>query len=376
MNFSRPIRSRIALGLFVLFSLMSTPAYSAQSAKDWTILNALPDPIGYGGMMAGVINGQLVAAGGSQWDKPIWAKGTRLLSDRIFVLATPEGKWREHASRLPLPAGHFASAAASDAIYFAGGIGAEGPSRKAFKLQARGADFIGTPLPDLPEAVVYGAGVIFNGRFFVIGGVSDPAAKPASRAVWSLGIAGGGESAWKREADLPDTGLFVATASATANVVYVFGGMAYDSAGKAQPSRAAWRLKAGQWERLADLPAARAGANGPCPAFDGRILVIGGYAEIFGGAQREHPGFPAETLVYNIAANSWSPGPLLPSAPVGDRDASGDPGPLPMIGAPVAVWNDLAVVISGEVRIATRSPAVIAVRLPLRAEDFRHANSR
>ena len=358
---SRPSAFRRLAGILFLMTLASS---SAQPATGWHSLSSLPDPIGYGGMMAGVINGQLVAAGGSQWDKPVWAKGTRLLSDRIFVLAAPEGKWREHASKLPVKAGHFASAAAPDAIYYAGGLGPDGPLRQAFKLQARGADLVATPLPDLPEAIVYGTAAIFHGRFFVIGGVADPAAKPARRSVWSLGIAGA-ESAWRREADLPGEGLFVATASATADALYVFGGMSYDAAGKPQPSRAAWRLKAGQWERLADMPAARVGANGPSPAFDDRILVIGGYAEIFGGAQRDHPGFPAETLVYNTTTNSWGTGPLLPSAPVGDRDASGDPGPLPMIGAPVAVWGDLAVVISGEVRIATRSPAVVALRLPL-----------
>jgi N-acetylneuraminic acid mutarotase len=165
---------------------------------------------------------------------------------------------------------------------------------------------------------------------------------------------------------LPGEGVFVATAAATTNALFVFGGMTYDATGKPQPSRAAWRLQAGRWERLADLPAARVGANGPSPILRGdRILIIGGYAEVFGGAQREHPGFPAETLLYDVSANRWSFGPSLPVSPVGDRDASSDPGPLPMIGAPVAIWNDLVVVVSGEVRIATRSPAVVALRLPL-----------
>jgi hypothetical protein len=345
---------------------MNTSAHAAPSAQDWLILKPLPDPIGYGGMMAGVLNGQLVAAGGSQWDKPVWAKGTRLLSDRIFVLASPEGEWREHASRLPLPAGHFASAADGDTIYFAGGLGIGGPLRHVFKLQARGVDFVSTRLPDLPEPIVYGAGIVFDKRFYVIGGVPEPASKAPYRAVWSLGLVQGQDQVWKREPDLPGDGVFVATTAATTNAVFVFGGMGYDAAGKPQPSRVAWRLQTGKWERLADLPAARVGANGPSPVLAGdRILVIGGYAEVFGGAPREHPGFPAETLVYDIPKNSWSIGPSLPVAPVGDRDASSDPGPLPMIGAPVAVWNDMAVVISGEVRIATRSPAVVALRLPL-----------
>ena len=92
----------------------------------------------------------------------------------------------------------------------------------------------------------------------------------------------------------------------------------------------------------------------------GRILLIGGYAEVFPGPAREHPGFSAQTLVYDVALRKWSRGPVLPRAAVPDRDLPGDPGPGPMLAAPCAPWQNMAVVISGEIRASTLTPAVIA----------------
>src|SRR5262249_53565983 len=75
-------------------TMSAAPNKTESTPTGWFQLAPLPDPIGLGGMAAGVLEGRLVAAGGSQWDQPIWAKGKRLLSDRIFVLDQPDGKWR------------------------------------------------------------------------------------------------------------------------------------------------------------------------------------------------------------------------------------------------------------------------------------------
>ncbi len=87
---------------------------------------------------------------------------------------------------------------------------------------------------------------------------------------------------------------------------------------------------------------------------------MGGYAEVFPGAPREHPGFSAQTLFFDLGTQRWEKGPLLPATPVPDRDSPGDPGPAPMIGAPCVVWNDCVVVVGGEVRSSVRTPAVLA----------------
>ncbi|MFZ9683672.1 MAG: hypothetical protein ACO3DQ_10835, partial [Cephaloticoccus sp.] len=156
-------------------------------------------------------------------------------------------------------------------------------------------------------------------------------------------------------------------AAGVGDQLVVLGGMTLDADGKFQPARAVWSLASsgGEWQPLPALPEARVGAITPCPVLaDGRVVIAGGYSEIIPGVQREHPGFNPHTGVFNPATGAWAAGPDVPHAPVPDRDSAGDPGPAPMLGAPAVVWRELIVAISGEVRIATRSPQVLALPLP------------
>ncbi len=316
-------------------------------------------------MFAGVLNGRLVAAGGSQFsDKPLWLKGEKAFSDRIFLLATPEGKWTVHATRLPAQVGGAAGAMTADAIYVAGGLNAAGCLRQVWEMRAKGDGFAFASLPDLPHAIGYGAAAIVGRRFYVVGGLDSPASKTPSGKVWSLDLdAERASVAWRREPDLPGPGVFVGAAASDGKNLYVFGGIGFDAEGKAIPAKGAFRLSAGEskWTRLADLPEARVGISTPCPVIPGnKIFLIGGYADVFPGAPREHPGFSAQTLYFDIAGQRWEKGPVLPVTPVADRDSSGDMGPAPMIGAPCVVWQDHVVVIGGEVRSSVRTPAVLA----------------
>ncbi len=360
----------------ILFSIMSAMLSSSVGAKSaaaslgdssgWQSLSPLPDPVGFGGMFAGVLDGKLIVGGGSQFrDKPVWLQGTKVFSDRIFVLADPAGTWREHRSHLPEKYGHFASAATADAIYLAGGIGANGSVATCYALRAQGEEIVAVRLPDLPKPLGYGAAAVVGERLFVVGGQQNPADKAASVEAWSLpvGRTAAENTGWKREADLPGPGVFVPSAASDGKGLYLFGGMAFDAAGKFSPSKNACRYDPvrGAWERLPDLPEPRVAAASPCALLpDGRIFVVGGYAEVFPGAPREHPGFSTQTLLYDPAQRRWSTGPVLPRAAVANRDLPGDAGPAPMVAAPCASWRDLVVVISGEVRASVRSPSVLA----------------
>lgn len=334
----------------------------------WRELARLPDPIGYGGMFAGVLGGRLVTGGGTQWDKPIWREGTKLFGDRIFVLETLDGVWKEHGAKLPERSGHFASASAEDAIYLAGGISADGCMRSVWELRAAAEGYEFHSLPDLPGPIGYGAAAVANGRLYVIGGVRNPAARLALSEVWSLSIdATDSRDKWRREPDIPGTGVFLHLASSDGRDVYIFSGMAFDPEQKHRPSREAYRLDtaASHWVRLPDLPEPRVGATGPGHSLpDGRLFVIGGYKEVFRGGMRDHPGFSAPTYLYDPASNRWEEGPQMPVSKVQDRDSPGEPGPSPMIGAASVIWRGHVVVLSGEVRPSVRSPAVMAWPLP------------
>jgi len=339
----------------------------------WKLFAPLPDRIGFGGMLAGVLNGRLVAAGGSQFpEKPLWLKGEKTFSDKIFTLAASDAKWAEHATRLPGPLGGGANASTADAIYVAGGINAAGCLRQVWEMRAQGDGFAFAALADLPHAIGYGAAAIVGRRFYVVGGLDSPASKTPSVEAWSLDLdapRATASAAWRREADLPGPGVFVSAAASDGKNLYVLGGIGFDAEGKALPSKGAFRLSASEskWERLADLPEARVGISTPCPVIPGnKIFLIGGYAEVFPGAPREHPGFSAQTLYFDLAQQRFEKGPMLPVTPVADRDSPGDAGPAPMIGAPCVAWQEHVVVVAGEVRSSVRTPAVLA--WPLRRD--------
>ena len=348
-------------------ALTSGAAETKLDLKGWQLLAPLPDPVGYGGMFAGVFNGRLIAGGGSQFrDKPNWLQGEKTYSDRIFVLDDPAGRWTEHATKLPVKMGHFACATTNDAIYLVGGAGPSGALTAAWQIRTKGSDFQFTPLPAFPHPVVYGVAGIAAGRLHVIGGLPDPASKAASNETWSLELASATTAknpGWRREPDLPGPGVFVSCAASDGSHVYVLGGMNYDAESKPTPAKAAYRFSPARkaWEKIADLPEARVSAASPAPVIPGdRIFAIGGYAVVFQGPAREYPGFRDQTFYYDIKRNTWENGPLLPKAEIPDRDSPGDPGPAPMVAAPATVWKNRAVVVSGEVRASVRSPQVIA----------------
>lgn len=340
---------------------------SSDASADCVVrLTPLPDPVGFAGMFAAVLEGRLIVGGGSQFpDKPLWLQGQKAYTDRVFVLERPQGSWRVLAGRLPRPMAHFAAAATSEAVYLAGGIGDGGRLfSEAYEVRIVGDDVtIGARAP-LPRPLVYGAAVVANGRFYVAGGQHDATQKAATVEVWSLDVTQP-SAAWRREPDLPGTGTFVGAMASVGSDVYFIGGVGYDAAGTGVQSKKVFALSAGAtaWTELPDLPEPRVGAVTPCPVFGGRLAVVGGYASAFAGERRDHPGFSRQTYVYDFVSRQWRNGPVLPHVAPVNKDATGDAGPAPMVAAPGVVWGDLLVAVGGEVRASVRTPAVLGLPL-------------
>ncbi len=344
----------------------AVPTAAAQSdipMHGWKLLPPVPDPIGFVGMFAGVLNGRLIAGGGAQFDKPSWLKGKKIFSDRIYTLAPGAETWLEHEARLPAPMAYFAMATAPDVIYLIGGTDEKECLRSIFELRAKGDDLVLTRLVDFMEPVALAGAAISGGRLYVAGGRSTPESTTPSSKVWSLDLADPKGSVWRREPDLPGTGVILGAMTAAEGQLYFFGGISFDAASKARPSAKAFRLdpREAKWTALPDLPEPRVGAVSPCLVLPGnRIFLIGGYAEVFAGPPREHPGFSQQTYYFDLADGRWRDGPLLPAATVLDRDKSTDAGPAPMVVAPGVIWEDHVVVVSGEVRPNARTRAVLA----------------
>lgn len=354
----------VLLAVLMLVSCgQKQPASPRRIAAGWEILAPIPDPVGFGGMFAGVLDGRLIAGGGSKFpEKPLWAQGSKVYSDTIYSLGGTDETWKRLNARLPEKCGHSAFAASLDAIFLIGGLTADGFSKSCHALRLAEGNVVIGKLPDFPMPVCYASAAVIGNRLIVVGGQHSPSDKRASGQTWTLEIGKNG-AAWERGADMPGRGVYVAASGADGVCMYVFGGMAFDSEGRPSPSKAVCRYDAGKnaWERLPDLSEPRVGAASPCPRLpNGDFMIIGGYAELYSGAQREHPGFSAQTLLYNPESRRCVPGPMLPCSPASDRDLTTDSAPNPMLAAPCAMWMGRAVCVGGEVRISTRTPTVLA----------------
>lgn len=370
MNIKSPCMS-IAASLLGMFTPLKGSNPTEGSAPPWKILSPLPDPVGFVGMFAGVTGGRLYAGGGAQFsDRPFWLNGTKAYSDRIYVLDQLDGNWKESPFRLPVKSAYFACASEGDAIYIAGGVDEHGRlMAEVHQLSTNGGKLEIHPLPSLPHGLGHAAAIVAEGRLYVAAGKADLDIKVASVEMWSLGLDNSARlDGWRREPDLPGSGTTLAAMGADEKGLYLFGGVEYAEDGTSLPLGNARRfdLETRNWESLPDMPAARIGPCSPSPVdSEGKFWVIGGYANIFQGPPREHPGFDAQTFFYDTATQAWENGPVIPHVLPVDRDAPSDVGPAPMLVAPCAVWQNHVVIVGGEVRQSVRTPAVLAWPLSL-----------
>ena len=328
----------------------------------WQSFPSLPDPVGFGGMFAGVSESGLFAGGGSRFlDKPPWEGGIKNFSDRVYLLSAPEGPWRELATRLPLPLAHSACTPYRDGVISAGGANGSGPLQDVWHLRVENGALRCLSLPALPHPIVYGAAAVVRDVLYVVGGVSEAQSTEPLPTCWALPLQEG--SGWAAQPDFPGRAGSVMTVGSDGERLYAFGGMTFsphpDGTIRPDPLSAAYAYdpEVRAWTPLPALPEARAGAASPSIWLpDGRFLVAGGYRFVFPGPPQDHPGFERTTWLFSPQKNIWSEGPPLPCPRAGKL-----PAPEPMVTVPAVIWKDWIVLVSGEVRPGRRSPMVLSL---------------
>ncbi len=330
-----------------------------------TALAALPDIHGFAGMFAGVAGEALLCAGGANFpSKPLAEGGTKVCHDRVFALAAPDGLWRE-AGRLPQPNGYGVSATWRDAVVLAGGGDDQSNFRHACLMRWDGTRLAFEPLPPLPVTTANGCGTVVGDILYVAGGQETPTATSTLNRCFTLDLSAAPASRHWQEIPWPDgaPGRILAVAGAHDGWFYLFSGadLHPNAGGRAERQYLtdAWRYRAASgWQRLTDLPHAVAAAPSPAmPAGGAHFVIAGGVSPEFLTtipANAPHPGFPRELLVYDIAADQWTSRAEQAIAP-----ASNVP---PRVTAPLAAWQNLFVVPSGEVAPGVRTPSVLAFR--------------
>lgn len=141
----------------------------------WDRLPPLPDPIGFAGSFAGVSRDTLIVAGGANFpDAPPWEGGTKVWTDRVFLLDQPDGPWRESETRLPRPLGYGVSITTDDGLLCLGGSHADGHSAECFLLRVENGRLVRTELPSLPRPCANACGTLVGNTVYVAAGLGSP----------------------------------------------------------------------------------------------------------------------------------------------------------------------------------------------------------
>jgi N-acetylneuraminic acid mutarotase len=331
-----------------LFSLLLTIGSVATTAP-WQQLPPLPEALGVAAPFAGTSGGVLLVAGGANFPAGMpWEGGKKVWHDRVWSLEQPAGAWRE-VGRLPRARAYGVSVTFGDALICLGGSDAERHHADAFALRQAGA-LVQEPLPPLPIPLANAAGAVdANGTVYVAAGSSEPGESAASARVFAADFRVR-PPAWRELPPLPGGARILPVAAAHGDAFFLFGGAALQPQPDGKTARTylrdAWRYTAQEgWRRLADLPHPVAAAASPAPVAGGRIFLISGDDGSRAGFQpmEKHPGFPADILAYDLAANTWHPAGAAPA---------------PRATLPVAAWQGRFILPSGEVRPGVRSPEV------------------
>lgn len=319
----------------------------------------LPDPIGLAGPFAGVSNGALIVAGGTNFpDKMPWEGGVKTWHDAAYILESKNGAWKS-GYRLRRPLAYGLSLNSKDGVLCIGGNDSHHVVADVSLMQWESGQLLYHKLPDLPTPVGGACGAVIGDTVYVAGGYTtvNNIDRESQHSFWSLDLSRRGSS-WKVLDPWPGPGRFFAVAGATDDSFYIFSGMCQRPGGSEKPRLGfltdCYRYSPagpggrGEWTRIADLPRAYAAAPGPAAFLKHRWLVIvGGGADesVLSHRMQDVPEFPKVLTAYDTLKNTWQTVGTITQA---------------RVATPLVSWGSQFVVSSGEIRSGVRTPEVWA----------------
>lgn len=339
----------------ILVTMISTTACSSETqlSSRWDSLSPIPDSVGFAGSFGGISNGALIVAGGANFPDggAPWTGSKKVWHDRIFALESPDAEWKM-VGRLPQPLGYGISVNWKNDLIIAGGSGEEKHFSEVIKVHFNGESVDFERLPDLPKPLANAAGIVLDGKLYILGGTLDHSSQETENAFWSLELENP-EQGWELLESWPGPSRMLAVAGADEESLYLFSGTQLVD-GQRQYLKDAYRYTVeGGWTKIADLPQAVVAA--PSPAFTdvGNLTILGGDdGSLASSDPKTHPGFSRNILSYNPVNDSWKTlGKLPDSTPVT---------------VPLVVWENQVVIPGGEIRPSVRSTKVLVNSLKVK----------
>ncbi len=134
---------------------------------------SLPIDKGLSGAYIGIVDNQLIVAGGSYFDNDKWDGGTKIYLDSVFSLTldSDTSTW-QYRGLLPEKCAHGAAVLLKDGLVLIGGENAQGKLSSVFKLTFTAENKISfnQQLPELPYPTSHLSAALLAERIYVAGG--------------------------------------------------------------------------------------------------------------------------------------------------------------------------------------------------------------
>ena len=292
------------------------------------------------GGAAGILDGELVIAGGTSWDGD-----TKLWLKDVQIYEPSKKAWRSGPA-LPVPLAYGPFAQSAEGLEIFGGQDGAQVHREAWKLDRAKSKWLSTGT--LPADVLLGRAARAGDSVFLFGGCPDTAdLTGCSDAVWRRG----GNAPWRRVSTLPGGALALPAIAVARNRIYLFGGCSMPSAGALVNRVEAYSYdpQTNEWATLRSLPHANRGPSAVAIG-DRSIYLFGGYTASPKEAAGKGAsfGFSADVLVYDIEADAYT---------------RSTPMPLPILGVEFVTNGRILYGAGGEDRMRGRSARLLEAQL-------------
>lgn len=372
----RIIRKITILFFCVTFFLRVSAQDVYPSPITWKDAGVLPasakgkSNFGLSGVVAGVLNQQIIIAGGNNFPEGLpWEGGVKKYYDQVFVYDVKGDTiiMADSSVRLPSKVAYAAVAQLNDGIFYAGGENEKGPLTNVYLIQKNSKNgVVIISWPDLPEALTNAVAVVTSNAVYVLGGATKNGVSDKVWAIYLNDINAG----WKYVSTMPQPTAFAAAVFAQGQV-YIMGGRKKGTDGISEIYNQvfAWNIANNSWSKKAPLPYVVSAAT--AVTLPDQILFIGGdkgvvfhevemlaskiaatsdlsvknnLTEIKNNLQQTHPGFSKDILAYNLTTNTWrSFAQLTVAAPVTTY---------------AFIFNHKIILPAGEVKPGVRTPLI------------------
>lgn len=291
----------------VQLSLEHSPTASA----NWRQLPPYPQAPGMAGMMVGLHNGVLIAAGGANFpDLRPWEGGKKKIYDEIYVLVPGHDAWKA-AGRLPRARGYGATVNVPDGVLIAGGEDGAHVYQDTLLLRWTGEKVEVSSGPSLPAPTTSAVAAVLDSSVYLSGGYCHGAPRVSQKFFWRLDWMAPAPT-WQVLASWPGPTRALAVTAALGGAIYVISGIEVGAVdGKETPGvylNDAYRYRPGTgWEKLPDPPWSVLAGASPAPVTESpaRIFVLGGVDGRQAGKLPRVTALPDDIIYLDVERNEW-----------------------------------------------------------------------